>query len=90
MKMTCDGRNLIHIVICPTCKEEYIGETGIGDCKLTDRVRIYRQHTRQPEHEKRKVENHLRTCSKETSQYFRFCNCVQMTQIFDGNLKIIL
>ena len=60
--MTCDSRNLIYIVICPTCKEEYIGETRIGNSKLRDRVRIYRQHIRQPEYEKRKVEKHLRTC----------------------------
>ena len=43
-KMTCDSRNLIYVVICPTCKEEYIDETGIGESKLRDRVRIYRQH----------------------------------------------
>ena len=71
-KMTCDGRNFIYVVICPTCKEEYIGETGIGDSKLRDRVRIYRQHIRQPEHEKLKVEKHLRTCDKGNSKYLRF------------------
>ena len=62
--MTCDSQNLIYVVICPTSKEEYIGETGIDDSKPRDRVRIYRQHIRQPEHEKRKVQKHLRTCGK--------------------------
>ena len=70
--MTCDSRNLIYVVKCPTSKKEYIGETGIGDSKLRDRVRIYSHHIRQPEHEKRKVEKHLRIVAKETSQYFRF------------------
>ena len=88
--MTCDSRNLIYVVMCATSKKEYIGETGIGDSKLRDRVRIYSHHIRQPEHEKRKVEKHLRIVAKETSQYFRFDNCVQMTQIFNGNMKIIL
>ena len=60
-KMTCDSRNLIYVVICPTRKEEYIGENGIGDSKLRDRVRIYRQNVQQPEHEKAKVEKHLKT-----------------------------
>ena len=32
-KMSCDSRNLIYVVICPTCKEEHIGETVIGDSK---------------------------------------------------------
>ena len=47
-KMTCDSRNVIYVVTCPTCKEEYNGETGIGDSKVRDRVKIYRQHIRQP------------------------------------------
>ena len=28
-KMTCGSRNVIYVVICPTCKEQYIGETAI-------------------------------------------------------------
>ena len=71
-KMTCDSRNLIYVVICSSCQEEYIGETGIGDTKLRDRVRIYRQHIRQPEYEKLKVEKHLRTCGKGNFAIFPF------------------
>ena len=41
-KTTCHSRNLIYIFICPTCKEKYVGETGTGDSKFKDRVRIYR------------------------------------------------
>ena len=93
-KMTCDNRNLIPVVISQTCKEECIGETGIGDSQLRDRVTIYRQHIREKtEYEKRKVERHLRTCSKgnfTSFTYFRFYNCVQMTQIVSGNMKIAL
>ena len=33
---------------------------------------IYRQHIRQPEHEKRKAEKHLRTCGKENFTIFPF------------------
>ena len=70
--MTCDSINLIYVVNCPTCKEGYIGETGIGDSKLRDKVRIYRQHIRQPEHEKLEVGNHLRTCGKGNFTIFPF------------------
>ena len=62
--ITCDSSNLIYVIICPTCKEEYIGETGEGSSKLKDRVRIYRQHIRQPEYQQIKVEGHLRECGK--------------------------
>ena len=47
---SCDSANLLYVVICPTCGEEYIGETGLGKTKLRDRVRVYRQHIRQPEY----------------------------------------
>ena len=33
--MSCDSRNLIYVVKCSTCKEEYIGETGIGESSAT-------------------------------------------------------
>ena len=44
--------------------------TGIGKTKLGDRVRVYRQHIRQPEYQKLKVEEHLRTCGKGTFKIF--------------------
>ena len=75
--MICDSRNLIYLVTCPTCKEQYISETEIGDSKLRDRVRMYIKNTRQPEHEKRKVEKHLRTCGKENfiiSPFLQLCS----------------
>ena len=63
---SCDSYNLLYIIICPTCGEEYTGESGIGKTKLRDLVRVYRQHVRQPEYQKLKVEEHLRTCGKGT------------------------
>ena len=70
--MTCGNRNLIRVVMCQTCKKKYIGETGIGDSQLRDRVSIYRQHIRvKTEHEKLKVERHLRTCSKGNFTIFQ-------------------
>ena len=34
---SCDSSNLLYIVICPTCGEEYTDETGAGKTKLRDR-----------------------------------------------------
>ena len=67
---SCDSYNLLYIIICPTCGEEYTGETGIGKTKLRDRVRVYRQRIRQPEYQKLKVEEHLKTCGKGTFKIF--------------------
>ena len=67
---SCDSYNLLYIIICPTCGEEYTDETGVGKTKFRDRVRVYRQHIRQPEYQKLKVEEHLRTCGKGTFKIF--------------------
>ena len=65
-----DSSNLLYVIICPTCCEEYTRETGIGKTKLSDRVRVYRQYIRQPEYQKLKVEEHLGTCGKGTFKIF--------------------
>ena len=55
----CDGFNLICVVICDICKEEYIGETGEGKTKLRERAKMYCQHIWQPHCQQFKVEGHL-------------------------------
>ena len=61
-RFTCDSCNLMYVVTCDTCKEKHNGETGEGKTKLRDRVRLYRQHIRQPHYQQLKVEGHLRVC----------------------------
>ena len=70
--MSCDSSNLIYVLICSSCKEEYIGETGLNKTKLRDRVRVYRQHIRQPQYQQLKVEGHLQTCSGGNFKLFPF------------------
>ena len=60
LKMSCDSLNVIYVVICSGCGEEYIEESDIRKQKLRFRVRIYRQHIRQPEYQQLKVKGHLR------------------------------
>ena len=38
---SCDSSNLLWIIICHTCGEEYTGKTGVGTTKLSDHVRVY-------------------------------------------------
>ena len=54
----------------PLTVRQYTGESGVGKTQLRDRVRVYRQHIRQPEYQKLKVEEHLRTCGKGTVKIF--------------------
>ena len=70
--MSCNSQNLIYVIICPTCQEEYIGETGKGKTKLRDRVRVHRQHIQQPELAILPVSKHLRNCGKGNFNIFPF------------------
>ena len=57
--MSCNSFNVIYVVICSGCLEEHIGESGVGRTRLRDSVRVYRQLTKQPEHQKLKVDEHI-------------------------------
>ena len=48
--MPSNSFNIIYVLICSGCLEEYIEETGVGKTRLRGRVRVYRQHMKQPEH----------------------------------------
>ena len=67
---SCDSSNLLYIIICPTCGEKYTGENGVGKTEPRDRVLVHRQHKRQPEYQKLKVEEHLKKCGKGTFEIF--------------------
>ena len=67
---SCDSSNLIYVVICSGCQEQYIGETCFGKSKLRDRVRIYRQHIRQQEYQQLKMEEHLHSCGRDKFTIF--------------------
>lgn len=43
--MNCKSKNLIYYLTCPTCGDNYIGQTGT---KLADRVRVQKQQIRDP------------------------------------------
>ena len=80
-RFTCDSFNLTYVVICGTCKEEYIGETGEGKTKLKDRIRVYRQHIRQPQWQQLKVEGHKEYVVMGNFGYFLCHKYVHKIQI---------
>ena len=53
----CESKNLIYIVPCSGCKEEYIMQTKTI---LKEILNTYRQHIRQPELQQIDVEGHMR------------------------------
>ena len=71
--MSCDIFNVIYVVICSYCGEEYIEESELGtEQRPRDRVKVYRQHIRQPEYQQLKVENHVGQCGNGKFRIFPF------------------
>ena len=69
---SCNSPHLFYIIICSTCGKKCTGETGIGKTKLRDHVRVYRHYIRQPEYQKLKVAEHLKTYGIGTFKIFPF------------------
>ena len=74
----CNTSNLLYVITCPECNEEYIGQTGRT---LRERVVLYRQHIRTKEYQMSLVEEHLRTCGNSKFQIFPFFKLRSMDKI---------
>ena len=66
--MTCERSDLVYVFISSICNEESIEETGEGKT----RVRVYRQHKRQPHYRQLKCKEHFLTCGKGEFRIFPF------------------
>ena len=64
-----ESSNLIYVVICKGCKEEYIGEMG---CLVKEQINNYRQHKRQLRYQQLVAKEHLRTCGDGKFHMFPF------------------
>ena len=73
-----ESRNLIYVVICQGCKEEYIGKTG---CLVKERKSVYGQHIRQTQCQQIKVEEHLRLYSSGAFQIIPFLQIKQENKL---------
>ena len=58
--MNCNSSNLIYVITCMGCNKQYIGETG--DI-LRNRVRVHRQHIRDPNTRQLRVSEHIDMCA---------------------------
>lgn len=66
--MSCKATNVIYVIQCRGCSEQYIGET----VNLRNRVTLHNQHIRHPELRKIPVSGHIADCSGQDPKYFIF------------------
>ena len=74
----CESSNLIYVVICLGCKEEYIGETG---CLVKEWINIYGQHIRQLQYQLLTAKEHLCTCRDRKFHIFSFFKILQENKL---------
>ena len=71
--MSCDSSNLLYVIICSGCNEEYIGETGKGTTKLRDRVRVYHEQINDEKYRKKNMQKNIYiNAQMVTSKYSHF------------------
>ena len=66
--MSCDVKNVIYVITCRGCGENYIGETT----NLRHRTTVHNQQIRDPGTRKIPLSAHLDTCSNADPKYFIF------------------
>ena len=59
--MSCDAKNIIYVIKCKGCDEEYIGETGDT---LRHRLTVHRQQIRDARVRILYVSNHIANCAR--------------------------
>ena len=68
----CESSDLIFVIICQGCKEEYIGEMS---CLVKEQIDIYRQHIRQVKYQHWQLKNIYLLVETESSICFLFQDC---------------
>ena len=66
--MTRKAKNVIYVIQCRGCNEQYLGET----VNLRNRVTPHNQHIRVSELRKIPVSDHIADCSDKEPKYFIF------------------
>ena len=66
--MSCDVKNVVYVMKCGGCGEEYIGETGN---LLRQRVTIHNQQIRDPKTRMLKVSEHIANCAHNLNPKYK-------------------
>ena len=65
--MDCSSKNLLYVIKCEGCEENYIGQTGND---LRKRMTVHRQQIKDPSTRKIPLSAHLSECAGNKDNYF--------------------
>ena len=64
--MTCKSSNVLYLITCTGCKQQYVGYTSTA---LHKRFSVHRQHINHPVYRQLGVSEHLEICSQEDLKF---------------------
>ena len=83
--MSCKTKDLIYLLICKKCLDEYVGETGN---ELNLRTNVHRNQIEIPEYRKLKVSQHIHECSENKFLIFPYKKCFKSCFIYREELEM--
>ena len=66
--MSCDVKNVVYVIVCKGCQNEYVGETN----DLRKRMSVHRNHIRDPSRRLLKVSGHIDECINMEPKFLVF------------------
>ena len=82
--LNCKSKDLLYLLICDKCKEEYNGETGI---QLNLRTNLHRNQIKKKIYRKLKVSKHIHKCGKNKFSVFPFQKCYKNCHIYREEME---
>ena len=82
--MTCKSKDLLYLLTCNGCDEEYIGETGIP---LNRRMNLHRNQIKNEKYTTLKMSKHVRECGNNEFKVFPFFKCYKQCHIYREKLE---
>jgi len=82
--MSCKSMDLLYVLICNNCKEEYVGETGVA---INERTNLHRSQIITEEYRNLKVSKHIHRCGNNEFQIFPFHKCYKQCHIYREEME---
>ena len=83
--ITCSSKEVIYVITCNGCNENYIGQTT----DLRKRVTVHRQQIRHTKYTMIPLSEHIRTCAKYKNPIFFICPIYRFLKDSTENERII-
>ena len=75
--MTCKSKEVVYIIICPKCKNSYVGQTQ----SLRNRVTLHKEQITHEQYKHLQVSKHLAECSQGKFKIMPIFQCKGQSRI---------